>query len=100
MRRIYLLDLYLANELLSKAKKNDEWMKTIEEFENENQKVKIEKWISPDGMSCYAKTIVEPKNKKDIKELESKLKDVVAAEEYEIAATLRDKIKEMKKEGL
>lgn len=110
MRKIYLLDLFdlfsnekLMNELgmnNSKPKNYDEnWTKTVEEFEKDGFVTKKETWISTDGTSKYVRTYTESisKRKEDVKVLESQLKMAIEKEEYEKAAQLRDKIKELKK---
>ena len=123
MRKIYLLDLFdlfsnekLMNELgmnNSKPKNDDEnWTKTqqimtdlmsydllVEEFEKDGFVTKKETWISTDGTSKYVRTYTESisKRKEDVKVLESQLKMAIEKEEYEKAAQLRDKIKELKK---
>ena len=104
MKKIYLLDLFdLMNgglEMNNPPKENDpNWTKTVEEFQNGKFITKKETWTSIDGASKYVKTYTESKSKRneDVKMLESQLKIAIEKEEYETAAQLRDKIKELKK---
>lgn len=108
MRKIYLLDLF---DLLSMSegifeknsspspKKDEGWTKTAEEFEKDGYVTRKETWTSKDGSSRYVKTITEPKSdpKESIDLLEAQMKLAVEKEEFEKAAELRDKIKELKK---
>jgi len=104
MRRIYLLDLldlFSSENTLSFGPKEGDpnWTKTVEEFEDNGFITKKETWISKDGTSKYFRSHVESKAKRreDVKLLESMLNAAVEKEEYEKAAQLRDRIKELKK---
>ncbi len=106
MKRINLFELFdlLSNESFGSFNtepKNDDknWTKTTEEFEKDGFITIKETWTSIDGTSKYVKTHTESKMKRmeDVKLLESQLKISIDNEEYEVAAQLRDKIKELKK---
>lgn len=104
MRKIYLLDLLDLMrgglEMNYAPRENDpSWTKSTEEFERDGFITIKETWTSADGSSTYVKTYTESssKRKEDVKALESQLKTAVEKEEYEKAAQLRDRIKELKK---
>ena len=99
MRKIYLFDLFhsISNDNLFPKNNDENWSKTVEEYESNGMTIKKETWVSLDGTSSYVKTNIEKKKNIDVKELESKLKIAVENEEYEVAAKLRDQIKELKK---
>lgn len=70
--------------------------KQVEESETETHKIKKETWVSHDGASKFTRTWSETKNpepKIDVKLLESKLKEAIETENYELACKLRDQIK-------
>lgn len=83
-------------------KENDpKFNKEVEEIETDTHIIKKETWISTDGASKYVRTYSESKSKRpivDVKLLESELKMAIENEEFEKAAQIRDKIKEIKKE--
>lgn len=102
MRKLYLIDWLdlLSNDSFSTKqpnKKEPEWSKTVEEFEDDTHTTRKETWVSSDGTSRYVRTYTEPKRKVDVKELESRMKLAVEKEEFEEAARLRDEIKRLKK---
>lgn len=108
MRKIYLLDLFdllsMSEGMFEKKsavapKREEDWTKTVEEFESGGYVTKKETWISKDGSSRYVKTITEPKQdpKESIELLETQMKLAVEKEEFEKAAELRDRLKELKK---
>lgn len=120
MRKIYLFDLsdlfslnsrnmfsdfkkmenYFINEAEYFPKENDSnYNKVVEETETETHIIKKETWISKDGTSKFTRTYSESKNQRpkvDVKVLESKLKEAIEKEEFEMAAQLRDQIKKIK----
>jgi len=114
MRKIYLFDLsdlfsslnsnmfgdFYKSENDAFPKENDSnYNKVVEETETETHIIKKETWISTDGTSKFTRTYSESKNQKpkvDVKVLESKLKEAIEKEEFEIAAQLRDQIKKLK----
>ena len=112
MRKIYLFDL---SDLFSSLNSNfndiyksetgfpkegdSNYNKVVEETETDTHIIKKETWISTDGTSKFTRTYSESKNQKpkvDVKVLESKLKEAIEKEEFEIAAQLRDQIKKLK----
>ena len=111
MRKIYLFDL---SDLFSSLNSNfndyksetgfpkegdSNYNKVVEETETDTHIIKKETWISTNGTSKFTRTYSESKNQKpkvDVKVLESKLKEVIEKEEFEIAAQLRDQIKKLK----
>lgn len=102
MRKLYLIDWLdlLSNDSFSTKqpnKKEPEWSKTVEEFEDDTHTTRKETWVSSDGTSRYVRTYTEPKRKVDVKELESRMRIAVEKEEFEEAARLRDEIKRLKK---
>ena len=108
MRKIYLLDLFdllsMSEGMFDKKskpapKKEEGWTKTVEEFEKGGYVTRKETWTSKDGSSRYVKTTTEPMrdSKESIEILEEKMKQAVEKEEFEKAAELRDKLKELKK---
>ena len=110
MRKIYLLDLFdllsMSEGMFDKKsahapKKDEDWTKTVEEFEKGGYVTKKETWVSKDGSSRYVKTTTAPKAdpKERIDSLEKQLMLAVEKEEFEKAAEIRDKIKEIKKES-
>ncbi len=116
MRKIYLFDLSDLFSLNSKnmfsdfykmesskddfPKDNDSnYNKTVEESETDTHIIKKETWISTDGTSKFTRTYSESKSQKpkvDVKVLESKLKEAIDKEEFELACQLRDQIKKLK----
>jgi len=115
MRKIYLFDLSDLFSLTSKnmfsdfskmekyddfPKDNDSnYNKTVEETETDTHIIKKETWISTDGTSKFTRTYSESKSQKpkvDVKVLESKLKEAIEKEEFELACQLRDQIKKLK----
>jgi excinuclease UvrABC helicase subunit UvrB len=111
MRKIYLFDLSeffsLNSNMFSEFKENDSfpkdndsnYNKTVEETETETHILKKETWISTDGTSKFTRTYSESKNQKpkvDVKVLESRLKEAIEKEEFELACKLRDQIKNLK----
>ncbi len=107
MRRLHLLELFellsiesmLGEKMASEPKENGEWNKTVEELVENGHTIRKETWTSKDGSSRYVRTFIEPKQDyaKIIKALEEEMKAAVEKEEYEKAAALRDRIKEIKK---
>jgi len=72
--------------------------KTIEEVDNGSHTIKNEIWKSIDGNQFYKRTTILSKSKtiKNLKQLESDLKDSIVNEEFEKAAQIRDQIKNIK----
>lgn len=108
MRKIYLLDLFdllsMSEGMFEKKsapapKREEDWTKTVEEFEKDGLVTKKETWISKDGSSRYTRSYIEsrPDHSKSIAALEEAMKLAVEKEEFEKAAELRDKLKELKK---
>jgi excinuclease UvrABC helicase subunit UvrB len=120
MRKIYLFDLsdlfslntknmfsdfkkmdkYFTNDNEYFPKENDSnYNKVVEETETDTHIIKKETWISTDGTSKFTRTYSETKNQKpkvDVSLLESKLKEAIEKEEFELACQLRDQIKKLK----
>lgn len=108
MRKIYLLDLFdllsMSEGMFEKksapAPNPDEgWTKTVEEIDKGRYVAKTETWTSKDGSSRYSRSVIEHKedNSKRIEQLEEAMNLAVDREEFEKAAELRDKLKELKK---
>lgn len=108
MRKIYLLDLFdllsmsegmFGKKIEKEPRKEEGWTKIVEEFEKGGYVTKKETWTSKDGASKYVKTITEPKAdpRESIELLEAQMKQAVEKEEFEKAAELRDRLKELKK---
>jgi len=75
--------------------------KTIEESEKDGLRTVKESWRSIDGSQFFQKTSVVSIKGEELSRLEnlkSDLKLAIKNEEFEKAATLRDEIKELKKE--
>lgn len=77
--------------------------KTIEEIETPTHIIVKETWKSVDGSQFYQRTTQKSKSSKSISQnvdsLKEKLKLAIETENFEEAAKLRDKIKEIEKRG-
>ena len=85
MRKIYLLDLFdllsMSEGMFEKKsaaapKREEDWTKTVEEFEKDGLVTKKETWISKDGSSRYTRSYIEsrPDHSKSIAALEEAMK--------------------------
>ena len=77
--------------------------KTVEEIETPTHIIVKETWKSVDGSQFYQRTTQKSKSKKSIPQnvdsLKAKLNEAIEKEDFETAAKLRDKIKEIEKGG-
>ena len=77
--------------------------KTVEEIETPTHIIVKETWKSVDGNQFYQRTTQKSKSSKSIPQnvdtLKEKLKLAIEKENFEEAAKLRDKIKEIEKRG-
>lgn len=107
MRKMFLLSLFdeIFNsdfnwEVKNFPKENDpNFNKSVEEVENDTHVIKNETWTSVDGKSVYKRQIIESKKKSspNIDNLKLEMKKAIEEENFERAAELRDKIKEIEK---
>lgn len=87
-------------EVKNFPKENDpNFNKSVEEVENDTHVIKNETWTSVDGKSVYKRQIIESKKKlsPNVDNLKLEMKKAIEEENFERAAELRDKIKEIKK---
>lgn len=108
MRKMFLLSSLFDEffnsdfnwEVKNFPKENDpNFNKSVEEVENETHVIKHETWTSLDGKSVYKRQIIESKKKlsPNVDNLKLEMKRTIEEENFERAAELRDKIKEIEK---
>jgi protein-arginine kinase activator protein McsA len=108
MRKMFLLSSLFDEffnsdfnwEVKNFPKENDpNFNKSVEEVENDTHVIKNETWTSVDGKSVYKRQIIESKKKlsPNIDNLKLEMKKAIEEENFERAAELRDKIKEIEK---
>jgi len=105
----YMRDLFallLGGDMFTKSygssmdfPKDDDpnWSKTVETSETKSHIIKKEIWISKDGNCRMERFLTEFKNNVDVDKLKMQLKKAIDMEDYEKAAELRDKIKNIEK---
>lgn len=72
--------------------------KTVDEIETDSHVIKKETWKSIDGKQFYQRTTSRSKSPMDyisISDLKNQLNEAVSEQNFEKAALLRDKIKEL-----
>lgn len=107
MKRMYLLSnlfdelLFNSNWEVSKFPKDDDenFNKKVEELETKTHTIKNETWTSLDGELVYKRQVVESKSVPEVslENLKLEMKLAVDNEDFEKAAKIRDKIKDLTK---
>jgi protein-arginine kinase activator protein McsA len=108
MRKMFLLSSLFDEffnsdsnwEVKNFPKENDpNFNKSVEEVENDTHVIKNETWTSLDGKSVYKRQIIESNFKisPNVDSLKLEMKKAIEEENFERAAELRDKIKEIEK---
>lgn len=96
-------DLFSMNESNYPKDGDPNFNKTVEEIETPTHIIVKETWKSVDGSQFYQRTTQRSKSSKSIPQnvdgLKAKLKEAIEKEDFETAAKLRDKIKEIEKRG-